>query len=168
MTATIHKFGFIQQDLLSKRSGACKGMLSAVLLWAFCSLAWSSPPTAAQRPAAEEFKTLRAIAGHFGGGAWNDAVDKWNGKKHQVMQELSTQVIQGDYQAEQLITLMGRPDRVWSEADEGYSHLLRHTEWQGPAQGEFWAYYWRGPHDQLLFALKAGKVTAAGWLLSWE
>ncbi|HLD66151.1 MAG TPA: hypothetical protein VJA19_08910 [Pseudomonas sp.] len=95
-------------------------------------------------------------------------MDKWNGKKHQVMQELATQVIQGDYQAAQLIALMGRPDRVWSESDEGYTHLLQHTEWQGPAQGELWAYHWRGPHDQLLFALKDGKVTAAGWLLSWE
>ena len=37
---------------------------------------------------ADEFKRLRAIEGHFDGGAWNDDVDEWMGRKHRLMIEL--------------------------------------------------------------------------------
>ena len=170
----IDEIGLMELSLASKRRGTCKSILSTAVLWVFCTLAWADAPlpqapvAGAQPQAAKELQTLRSITGHFGGGAWNDEVDRWNGKKHRLMQSLSTQVIQGEYQAAQLMALMGPPDRVWSKSDMAYPQLLQHTEWQGPAQGELWAYYWRGPHDQLLFALKEGKVTATGWLLSWE
>ncbi len=118
--------------------------------------------------AAEQFQALRAVKGHFNGGTWNDRVDTWNGEKHQVMQSLQAQILRGEKQAADVTRLFGEPEQIWPESAEQYTQLVQRAQWQGRPTGELWAYYWRGQHDQLLIALKDGKVTAAGWLMAWE
>jgi len=115
-----------------------------------------------------DFQSLRKITGHFGGGEWNEQVDKWQGKKHQTMQQLLAQVVEGQYPAGKVAALMGEPDEVWRQSSDDYAQLVRMTEWQGQPEGELWAYHWRGRHDQLVFAFKEGKLTAAGWMFNWE
>ncbi|MET1077700.1 MAG: hypothetical protein ABWY06_06735 [Pseudomonas sp.] len=117
---------------------------------------------------AEQFQALRAVKGHFNGGTWNDRVDTWNGEKHQVMQKLQAQILRGEKQAADVRDLFGEPEQIWPESADQYAQLVQRAQWQGRPSGEIWAYYWRGQHDQLLVALKDGKVTAAGWLLAWE
>lgn len=152
----------------------CRRLLVAVLLtglYSAASAAQDSParvPSMAQKSDGQGFQALRAIDGHFAGGSWNADVDRWNGKKHRIMQRLLAQVRQGEYRDTELIDLMGSPDRVWPESADEYPQLVQQTQWQGVAQGELWAYHWRGEHDQLLFALKAGRVVASGWLLGGE
>ncbi|MES2818216.1 MAG: hypothetical protein V4812_04435 [Pseudomonadota bacterium] len=147
-----------------------QGLLGSVLLAGLCACTNAQPLHAdmASAVASQAFHALRSTAGHFAGGVWNEDVDRWNGKKHRAMEALLEQVRQGDYQSSQLIGLMGQPDRIWPESSGQYSQMLQQTQWQGVAQGELWAYHWRGEHDQLLFALQQGRVTASGWLLSGE
>jgi len=44
---------------------------------------------------ADEFKKVRKIKGHFDGGAWNDEVDKWMGRKHRLMIKLGLRLAGG-------------------------------------------------------------------------
>lgn len=117
---------------------------------------------------AREFLALRQIKGHFEGGAWNDAVDKWQGDKHRLLQQSLALILQGNYGSQQVRALLGEPDRIWPVSTTGYAHVLARTEWQGTPSGEFWAYYWRGAHDQLIIALERDQVTAGGWLMAGE
>ncbi|MDH4138605.1 MAG: hypothetical protein OEW09_18070, partial [Anaerolineae bacterium] len=52
---------------------------------------------------AAEFRSLRTIKGHFGGGTWNDDVDKWMGRKHQFMIQLGSRLDAGEYSKAQVI-----------------------------------------------------------------
>jgi hypothetical protein len=56
-----------------------------------------------------EFKTLRAQSGHFSGGTWNDAVDKFGGRKHEVMLQLGEALGEGKHARNDIIALLGRP-----------------------------------------------------------
>jgi hypothetical protein len=117
---------------------------------------------------AEQWQALRIKPGHFSGATWDDQVDKWQGAKHRLMQQLLELAWTERYDAAQLRALLGTPDRVWTPESDGYADWLRLTEWRGQPTGELWAYEWRGQHDQLLFAVEGEQVRAAGWLLMWE
>ncbi|QLC73178.1 hypothetical protein LPB260_20730 [Pseudomonas sp. LPB0260] len=140
----------------------------AALLTA-CAVAEPAPQlsTEAQR-LAHKWQAMRAKPGHFTGGAWDDQVDKWQGAKHQLMQQLLDLAWTERYDASQLRTLFGAPDRVLAPAAAEYADGLRQTNWQGQPSGELWAYEWRGQHDQLLFAVDGEEVRAAGWWLLYE
>jgi hypothetical protein len=140
----------------------------ATLLTA-CAVAEPAPqPSAEAQRLAHEWQAMRAKPGHFTGGAWDDQVDKWQGAKHQLMQQLLDLAWSERYDATQLRALLGTPDRVWTPASLGYADGLRLTEWRGQPAGELWAYEWRGQHDQLLFAVEGEQLKAAGWLLMYE
>lgn len=126
-------------------------------------------PAAPSEPLmAHEFQALRAIKGHFDGGTWNDAVDKWQGDKHRLMQQALTRILQGGYGSQQVKALLGEPDQVLRAPAAEYRQVVERAEWQGTPVGELWAYHWRGAHDQLIIALEQDKVSAGGWLLAWE
>ncbi|NQD96427.1 hypothetical protein HP532_27580 [Pseudomonas sp. CrR25] len=117
---------------------------------------------------AQQWQLIRDKPGHFSGGPWDEQVDKWQGRKHQLMQQMFDLVWREHYDARQLRALLGAPDQVWTPAANEYADWLRLTEWQGQPTGELWAYQWRGQHDQLLFAVEGDQVRAAGWLLMYE
>ncbi|WP_439886816.1 hypothetical protein ACSX1C_15150 [Pseudomonas sp. MBLB4123] len=134
-----------------------------------CAVAEPAPtlPTEA-RHLAEQWQALRAKPGHFSGAAWDDQVDKWQGTKHQLMQQLLELAWSERYDATQLRALLGAPDRVWTPESDEYADWLRLTDWRGQPTGELWVYDWRGQHDQLLFAVEGEQLKAAGWLLMYE
>ncbi|WPC05249.1 hypothetical protein SBP02_00425 [Pseudomonas benzenivorans] len=132
-----------------------------------CAVAEPALPTEA-RHLAEQWQALRAKPGHFSGAAWDDQVDKWQGTKHRLMQQLLELAWSERYDATQLRALLGAPDRVWTPESDEYADWLRLTDWRGQPAGELWAYDWRGQHDQLLFALEGEQLKAAGWLLMYE
>ena len=140
-----------------------------VALLMACANAEPAPPlsTEAQR-LAHKWQAMRAKPGHFTGGAWDDQVDRWQGAKHLLMQQLLDLAWTEHYNAAQLQALLGTPDRVWTPASKGYADGLRQTEWRGQPAGELWAYEWRGQHDQLLFAVEGEQVRAGGWLFMYE
>lgn len=114
---------------------------------------------------ADEFQTLRAISGQFGGGEWHDDVDQWQGRKHQVMLALEEALGAGKYDCSQLTTLLGPADHVVIEGDTLFiNHIQSLPEYNTFATSDvFLVYEWRGTHDFLFFAIQNDQVTASGW-----
>jgi hypothetical protein len=100
-----------------------------------------------------DYLTLRTTRGHFDGGAWVADVDRWNGRKHQLMQCLAVEFSTPGMAMERLVERMGSPDS---------------RERCKPGHCEVWAYHWRGFHDRLLFTVVDGKVTRVDWDYAYE
>lgn len=139
-----------------------------VVLW-ILSLACSAcadPPLAVNRAElrarAAEFRTLHAIRGHFQGGEWRDDVDRWGGRKHEVMGWLGEALGTGRYRASEITFLLGAPDHVARAGDDVW-HMAR------PSAGtHLLVYYWRGHHDFLYFACKGERVLCCKWWMAGE
>jgi hypothetical protein len=119
---------------------------------------------------ADEFKDLRAIEGHFDGGAWNDDVDQWMGRKHALMIELGDRLGEGAYGRSQVVDLLGAPDAIARESDALYDLIRDRGEFKGPGGGayEFLIYYWRGEHDFLYLIVREETILGAGWWYAGE
>lgn len=138
-----------------------------------CALAADPAPAASPPEAdlAQAFGTLRKLRGHFDGGAWNNDVDRWQGRKHVVMQALATQMLNQRASTTQLREVMGEPDVRWMPDQPEHTRAFEQAQWQGAAGSKaatLWLYRWRGTHDQLVLALEHDRVAAAGWLYQWE
>jgi hypothetical protein len=134
-------------------------------------LALSNVGCAQAQPGADlatQWQALRPLRGHFDGAAWNADVDRWQGRKHMLMQSLAAQA-QGERLArDALLQRMGVPDAVWRPGQAEHASAVEQTQWRGTPAGELLVYHWRGQHDRLLFALDQGRVVATGWLMVQE
>lgn len=124
-------------------------MLTLLVLLALC--------TADIDALGAEFRELRQIPGHFGGGEWVDAVDAWSGRKHQVMEALGEALARAP--EARIREVMGPPDDpsgAWDlvRPPEGTTHLL--------------VYHWRGRHDFLYFLRAGPEPRGSGWWMAWE
>ncbi|MCP4746465.1 MAG: hypothetical protein GY874_10070 [Desulfobacteraceae bacterium] len=119
---------------------------------------------------ASEFKRLRRIQGHFGGGSWNDLVDRWNGRKHQVMRMAARKFVKERPFANELLTLMGSADFVANQGDSQFEKLQGiHGEIKAVAKPDrYLIYFWRGWHDYLYFACQGKKILRHGWWYAGE
>jgi hypothetical protein len=119
---------------------------------------------------ADEFKRLRAIEGHFAGGAWNDDVDKWMGRKHRLMIELGDRLGAGAASKTRVVDLLGAPDATAQEGDALYDLIRNRAEFERPAGGayEFLVYHWRGEHDFLYLTVRGETILGAGWWYAGE
>lgn len=149
-------------------------LAAAVLQTAACARA-ASPDD----DAAAEWRALRGLRGHFEGGAFNEAVDRWQGRKHVLMQQFA-QALQGERaSAAQVRARMGAPDAALDARQPAQARLLQRVlssavppgaiTLDGATQPDaLWLYRWRGARDQLVFALTADRVVATAWLYEWE
>ena len=121
---------------------------------------------------AAEFRELRAIPGHFGGGKPDPRVDHWQGRKHQLMQLLGPFALEQKLSLEQLEQLLGPPDRHFTPQDPHYSSFAEHIEWQAGSgattPGELLIYDFRSGHDQMIFSQQNNEVSALGWFHAYE
>lgn len=120
---------------------------------------------------AAEFKTLRHIPGHFSGGEWQEAVDAWGGRKHQVMQQLGDALGDGTYQQSTLVTHLGPPDIITRPGDDYFIQLTNPQNEESqpiPPQATLLIYTWRGKHDILYFIADGEKVVGANWWLAGD
>jgi hypothetical protein len=117
---------------------------------------------------ATQWKTLRAQRGHFDGARWNDDVDRWQGRKHVLMQALAAQAASEQLSRAALTQRMGEPDAQWRVGQPAHTSALEQAQWRGTPSGEVLVYHWRGEHDRLLFAMGNGRVVATGWLMVHE
>jgi hypothetical protein len=101
-----------------------------------------------------EFRRLRSVPGHFGGapGQWNDAVDRWGGRKHVIMKRLQARLGVPATSRAKVIASMGEPDEV-RPSREASTMLV---------------YYWRGRHDFLYFVVRDGQVVHCDWWMAGE
>ena len=108
------------------------------------------------------FRRLRSLPGHFGGSTPNEAVDNWNGAKHQVMQQLAELLGDGRHRRGQVTTVMGEPDATSRPGDE------RHLSFSLPPDHTVLIYDWRGEHDFLYFELVDDQVVSSRWWMAGE
>jgi hypothetical protein len=119
---------------------------------------------------AAEYSDLRAVAGQFDGGEWNDEVDQWMGRKHTLMVELGTRLGAGSYSCADLTQLLGPPDHIVA-ADDPLSDLISSVpgyETAFASAVEFPVYEWRGTHDFLFFTCRNDLITASDWWYAGE
>ena len=135
-------------------------------------LAIAATPGCAQPAAggdlAAQWRQLRPLHGHFDGAAWNADVDRWQGRKHVLMQALAAQAMREQLSREALTQRMGAPDALWRAGDAAHASAMEQARWQGTPRGELMVYHWRGQHDRLLLAVDQGRVVATGWLMALE
>lgn len=114
---------------------------------------------------AAEFRALRAQRGHFSGGDWNDAVDRWGGRKHQVMAELAEALGDGTHTRADVIARMGEPDAVFRKGEFTFANAYNGDDTRVK---ELLVYEWRGRHDFLFFTSDGARVLAADWWFAGE
>ncbi|MCO7225216.1 hypothetical protein [Pleionea sp. CnH1-48] len=95
---------------------------------------------------ASEYRELKSAKGHYNGGQWRDELDKWKGKKHELMSQLADYINQSSISRTRLTELMGEPD-----------------EWRNNLA----VYYWRGHHDYLLVQCSP-ECNKTNWFYSYE
>lgn len=148
-----------------------------LILLTGCAGGGGAPGTPAQtatvdpiRDVADEFRRLRAIRGHFDGGAWNDDVDKWMGRQHALMIELGDRLGKGVYGRTRVVDLLGAPDAIAREGDALYDLIRDRGEFERPAGGayEFLVYHWRGERDFLYMTAQGETILGAGWWYAGE
>jgi hypothetical protein len=126
-----------------------------------------APPPGADALAAE-WRTLRGRRGHFDGAAFDADIDRWQGRKHVLMQQLAAHAYQQRSSREALLRLLGPPDAATRDGQAEHAQALREARWQGAPRGEMLVYDWRGRRDRLVFALHEDRVVAAGWIYTYE
>ncbi len=115
-----------------------------------------------------QWQALRPLRGHFDGAAWNADVDRWQGRKHVLMQALAEQALTEQLSRETLTQRMGAPDALWRAGQPAHAGALEQAQWRGTPTAELLVYHWRGEHDRLLFAIGNGRVAATGWWMVQE
>jgi hypothetical protein len=134
-------------------------------------LALSNVGCAQAQPGADlaaQWQALRPLRGHFDGAAWNADVDRWQGRKHMLMQNLAAQALDERLPRDTLLQRMGAPDAQWRAGQAAHASALEQAQWRGTPAGNLLVYHWRGEHDRLLFAIDDGRVVATGWLMVHE
>ena len=114
---------------------------------------------------AAEFRAIRVQQGHFSGGEWNDAVDRFGGRKHEVMIELGRALADGKRTRAEVIALLGEPDAVLRPTDAMFRQSY---DGRDPQVRELLVYHWRGWHDFLYFASDGTRVHGADWWFAWD
>lgn len=117
---------------------------------------------------AVEYRNLRTIPGHFGGGSWNDDADRWNGRKQQVMIQLGDCLGTGRYSKSEIIQWMGNPDRIAIKGDYYFAAIERDRRNQPTGNYQYLIYFWRGGHDFLYFTYRGETIIDSGWWMAGE
>jgi hypothetical protein len=112
-----------------------------------------------------EFRGLRVILGQFDGGTWDNDVDRWMGRKHKLMLQLSFLIAEGEYSKSEIIQLLNSPDHIIQKGDYFYEQIavLRDDNGLASPSDEYLIYYWRGKHDFLFFTCKNRMIVSADW-----
>jgi hypothetical protein len=120
----------------------------------------------------ERWQQLRQLQGHFDGGQWNDLVDRWQGEKHRLMQQMAQALNSHGASRDDIQKTFGAPDTILEQpvgqSSDSYQRTMSATQWQGEPSGELWLYHWRCQHDQLVLAVENDQLVAIGWLLAFE
>ncbi len=117
-----------------------------------------------------EFQRLCKIKGHFSGGDWNDDVDKWMGKKHQLMLFLQDLLVVNKAPKKEVIRIMGNPNQNLEKTDlktpvfsDKLLQKIRAKSWD-----EIIIYNWRGHHDFLYFVFTDNVIIDSDWWFARE
>ncbi len=123
--------------------------------------------TRVQEQDLREFRELREVRGHFAGGDWNEAVDKFDGRKHRLMKTLGIAAEQESWSVAELHLRLGSPD-LEPDTDRTLQNRLD-SALGGKDKGEaIAAYFWRGNRDVLVFYRNSNGALAHAWWYAGE
>ena len=77
--------------------------------------------TAEAAARAQEWRQLRLLRGHFDGAPWNESVDRWQGRKHQLMQAWAARLLSRQANESELRRALGSPDKLLRPQDPAYA-----------------------------------------------
>ncbi len=129
-----------------------------------------SPPECPIKTLATDFQTIRTIPGHSNNGRWNNDIDGWHGRKHQIMNQIGFCLGTGKYQRSEIIQLLGSPDHI-AVKDDPLFYLIQNDSLINktiPDTNQFLIYQWRGYHDFLYFNAAGDKIVNSGWWFAGE
>lgn len=112
-----------------------------------------------------EFRALRVRQGHFSGGRWDDALDRWGGRKHQVMLALGKALGDGTHARGEVVALMSEPDGVLMPGQYMFGLAYKGGDTR---VRQLLVYNWRGGHDFLFFTSDGEHVFGAEWWSALE
>ena len=93
---------------------------------------------------------------------------QWSGRYHQALQHFAQEAWKLGLNRQQIEDLIGPADTIVEPNSSAFAHAEQLTQWQGKPTGNWHSYFWRGQHDQLLFAFDGQTLTGVGWLYSYE
>ena len=117
---------------------------------------------------ANAFRELRPIKGQFDGGSWVEEVDAWNGRKHQLMQDIAEELNGTRHSEAAIIQLLGEPDQTIQKGEELYSTLYPEPSQTTGVSAQILIYHWRGNHDYLFLISEDDVVTHIDWWYAGE
>lgn len=118
---------------------------------------------------ATEYRSLRKIIGHFEGGEWNNAVDSFGGRKHQVMADLLEEINKQGFDKLQVLHYLGNPNEILEKNNILFKTLINLKNINtSDSEYEILVYYWRGGHDFIYFVTKGNEVVKSGWWYAGE
>ena len=154
------------------RRRLCSGALLGLLL---PGAAWPAAACSIDPQDQADWHLLRQRQGHFTGGTWQNELDRYGGRKHQLLQSLSDCLVASGAKRAAVLSSLGPPDESWPASDSRHTTLRARPDlsWLPALAGqhasdELWLYHWRGQHDQRVVLLRQGRVLAASWLLNHE
>ncbi|KAF9403864.1 hypothetical protein BGZ94_004487 [Podila epigama] len=115
----------------------------------------------------QEYQVLRTVKGHWDGGEFSEEVDAFNGKKHQVMQQLAAEFAKPGVLESKIVKTMGRPDSI-------PTRVLKELKKSEPEvtinMYKYIVFKWRGYHDFLWFRIddRTHKVVQGEWYYALE
>ncbi|CAF0988242.1 unnamed protein product [Didymodactylos carnosus] len=118
--------------------------------------------------ASETYKSLKNVQGHWQGKPFNTDVDAPNSKKEVSMKYLQEYLGKVGTSADDILNLMGKPDKELDKPDIELVHELNRQSYQCQDGTKIWIYEWRGMHDYVYFLIKDNKVALSAWYYAYE
>jgi hypothetical protein len=117
-----------------------------------------------------DFKSLKAIKGHWVGGEYHQEADSFNGKKHQSMDQLLKVLGKPGTPASEIVQWMGEPDELGTEGVVLMPGPFMVQESKEKQPGFKMMYHWRGKHDYIYFDIDSDtqQVVQSGWYNALE
>jgi len=109
----------------------------------------------------KEYKILKTRKNNKKPGEFIKELDACDGRFHQLLSELGDILRTPDYNQNDIIRIMGKPD--WTIVAGGH-----HSNITVPSNEVHLIYYWRGWHDYLYFVCKDGTIKESKWYFALE
>lgn len=139
----------------------------AALATAFAIFALAACAAAAQAPRwqdlAPEYRALQQQRGHFDGADWNAEIDRFDGRKHRLMQLLADALAQASPTLDELTAALGPPDARWAAGAASPLQSPMPPELRARAGDALLWYRWRGRRDGLVLLIREQRLAQIAW-----
>ncbi len=117
----------------------------------------------------KQYQQLRTRQKSLPAGTFDKELSGSGGQLEKVLAELGEQLGNPKYRQEDIIQLMGQPDKIM-KAGEYQPPSMGRDEHSGiiPKTELRLIYFWRGQHDYLYFISKDGIIQSAHWYFAGE